>query len=166
MVRALDLRGVCRMQAGDAAGALEDFEAIIARDPRHSMARMNRGILRAQAGRLDEAGEDLDAAVRLDPLEPKALSNRGYLRFLRGDAAGAVADYRAGAALCESKGIDGAWRGETVLAFRKRIFDALLKSGNREGARAEIDAIRALASPAALQAAAELERLGSDGGIR
>ncbi len=155
--KAFHLRGVCRMKLGDLPGAREDFDAAIALDPRLPTTFWNRGIVLARLGQADAAGRDFDAAAALAPENPQSYSNRGYFRFTRKDVAGAVADYRRGIEACAKKGLIAEPGGESVLAFHERIFDALLRSGDREGARRELEAIRALPSPLAQEAARDLE---------
>jgi tetratricopeptide (TPR) repeat protein len=157
--RALFLRGTCRMKAGDAAGALADLDASAVLDPANAKARLNRAVLHATAGRTVEARSDFDAAAALAPDDPQVWVNRGYFFFIQGDVAGALADYRAGIEACTRKGLIVEPRGESVLAFRKRIFDVLLRAGDTAGARREIEAVRTIPSPLAEAAARELEAL-------
>jgi tetratricopeptide (TPR) repeat protein len=153
--KAYNLRALCRGGLGDAAGALSDLDEAIRLEPRNAVSRMNRGIILAESGKREEARRDFDAAVNLDPENPEIYKNRGYLRFLEGDLAGALEDYQRGLRAAAAKGllVSGP---DSVLAFRKRLFDALHRSGRNEEARAQLEAIRALPGPAAKEAAREL----------
>jgi protein O-mannosyl-transferase len=155
--KALNMRGACLLKMGDPEGARKDFDAAIAADPRGSEALLNRGILFASQNRMAEAGRDFEAAAAADPRNPQVYANRGFFRFTQSDPAGAVADYRKGIEVCADKGLIAEPGGESVLAFRQRIFDVLLKTGDRDGARREIVAIRALGGPLAEGVARSLE---------
>jgi tetratricopeptide (TPR) repeat protein len=155
--KAFNLLGACRMALRDPAAARGDLERAVALDPSNPVARMNLGIALAQLGRGEEARRELDAAVLLAPENPQVYSNRGFLRFSRGDAAGAVADYRSGLQAAARKGQWDTPRGESVVSFHERIFDVLRRSGDPEGARREIEALSSIPSPAAQSACRSLK---------
>lgn len=56
---------------------------------------IERGLAATHAGSLDAALALQDRAIALRPAWPFAWYQRGWMRFLRGDAAGALEDYRA-----------------------------------------------------------------------
>ena len=60
---ALNRRGGIRMQAGDHAGALADFDAALRQDPRQAAATFNRAMLLARMGRETEAEAAFGAAT-------------------------------------------------------------------------------------------------------
>jgi Flp pilus assembly protein TadD len=151
------LRGKCRMGLGQLAEAKPDLDEAVRLEPENGVYRMDRGVLLAQLKKTEEARGELERAVSLSPENPQVYTNRGYLRFLTGDRAGALADYRKGLEICERLGRVTAVRGESVLAFRRKIFDLLLRSGDREGAQRELEAVRAIPGDAAAEIARGLE---------
>lgn len=88
-----------RLQAGDAAGALEEARAVAAREPRNARARLAAGIALRGLGRLDESRDELDEAARLDPADYAAAYELGMLHELRGDKAAALAHFERAATL-------------------------------------------------------------------
>jgi len=88
-------RGAIRQARGDLRGALADFDAALAMDPRHATTYANRGTARKAAGDLAGARADLDQAVELMPRAAAAAAyhNRGGVRVLQNDFRGAIADY-------------------------------------------------------------------------
>lgn len=70
------LRGLARLDSGDAAGACADFDAVLARDGQNAPARLHRALARFALGDAAGAAADLDGG----PLFP----HREWLgRFLR-----------------------------------------------------------------------------------
>lgn len=59
-------------EAGRTGEALDQLDAVLARDPRHAGAHFNRGILLVRTGRDGPAVEALRQAARLDPADPEA----------------------------------------------------------------------------------------------
>lgn len=86
-------RGYCRYQLGDYGAVLEDYSAVLRRQPDHVEARKYRGAARIWLGRFAEAIEDLNRAIELDPSDPESWRDRGQARRESGDVAGALADY-------------------------------------------------------------------------
>src|ERR1700722_1132329 len=86
-------RGIARVQAGDPAGALEDFRASARLRPDHPEAWNNAGLVLILLGRHAEALPELERALALRPDYPEALTNRGRVRQAVGDLAGARADF-------------------------------------------------------------------------
>jgi tetratricopeptide (TPR) repeat protein len=72
------LVGACRHQLGDAAGALQAFERVLALSPGPNAAYASAVALE-DLGRLDEALASYDAALNLLPGHEDALHNRGLL---------------------------------------------------------------------------------------
>src|SRR5258705_1550140 len=88
-------------------------------------------------------------------------------RFTAKDAAGALADYRAGLEAAKGKGYYLTPERDSVLAFHQRIFEVLTQSGDLAAARREIAAIRAIPAPQAEAVARNLEAaLGSSPSAR
>lgn len=67
----LDSRGLVRLRLGDHAGALTDYAAALASNPKGARSRYGRGIAKKALGRVDESKADIDAAVVVDPDIPK-----------------------------------------------------------------------------------------------
>jgi tetratricopeptide (TPR) repeat protein len=89
----LNRRGIARLEAGDAAGALAEFRRAAARAPHAPEPWNNAGLVRQRLGQLREAVADFDRALALRPDYPEALSNRGRARQALGDCDGARADF-------------------------------------------------------------------------
>jgi len=76
---ALSKRGVCKVLAGDRAGARDDFHAALARDPRCAPALVNLGNLEQEAGEIEEARGRYEAAIAADADYAPAHHNLGVL---------------------------------------------------------------------------------------
>lgn len=63
----LDSRAYAYLRLDRRDEALRDYDAAIAADPRHALARFGRAIVRALRGQPDGARADLEEARRLDP---------------------------------------------------------------------------------------------------
>jgi len=156
-----------RLQAGDAAGALELARRIAAEEPRNARARLAIGIALRMAGRLDEAAEALDEAERLDPRDHAPAYEIGLVRQLKGEAEVALAAYdralrarpeffaahfSAGLLHAERREWDRAGeRFRAVLALRPNMPEALLHLAvalERQGREDEAEAtfVHALAA--------------------
>jgi tetratricopeptide (TPR) repeat protein len=87
-------RGVTYLRRGENEAALADFDAVIALQPRHAAAQMNRGAALIQLRRYGPAVTAFTEALGLDVREPyKAYFNRGAAREALGDLPGAYEDY-------------------------------------------------------------------------
>ena len=86
-------RGWARQAAGDAAGALADYDAALRAFPGYFVALTDRGVLRQSRGDLEGALADYDAAIAANPRHCDAWFSRGTARHARGDVAGALEDY-------------------------------------------------------------------------
>ncbi|MEQ1897127.1 MAG: tetratricopeptide repeat protein [Vicinamibacterales bacterium] len=117
---------VAQMRAGDAAGAAEQFRAIIALDPRYARARVGLGDTLVQ---MNQPGAALDAfteAVRLQPTNLVALINLAMLKAGAGDTSGAITSLRSALAV-EPRHI----------AARQQLIDLLLRRGDVAAVEAE-----------------------------
>jgi tetratricopeptide (TPR) repeat protein len=90
--------GTQRYQAGDFAGALEQFDAAAVERPQDARVQYDRGVSLHKLGRNEEAKEALRRAQELDregALGGKIHYNLGNVAAAAGDPAGAVREYRA-----------------------------------------------------------------------
>jgi len=85
--------------AGDAAGAQEQYRAVIAREAGHADANCNLGYLLAHAGRLDAAIGCYRRALAARPDFPEARFNLGHALQRRGLLREAAGEYRRALAL-------------------------------------------------------------------
>jgi len=92
----LNNRGVAYGAAGEPAKAIEDFDAALQLRPGDVGILANRAAAQLAAGRPDAAHDDYDRLIAAgrEP-DPAWLVGRGNARGLKGDIAGAVADYDA-----------------------------------------------------------------------
>lgn len=79
---------------GDAAGAEQDLNALLAANPRQSLALLLRALLAAHAGRLADAARDAHALAELDPQHRAARFLRGYYRLNAGQIQAGCEDLR------------------------------------------------------------------------
>lgn len=110
---------VALMRAGDAAGAADQYRAIIALDARYARARVGLGDALVQ---MNQPGAALDAfleAVRLQPSNLVALINIAMLRAKAGDLNGAITGLRSALAV-EPRHV----------AARQQLLDLLLRQGD------------------------------------
>ena len=81
------------MARGDAKGALEDFDAALARNPRSLQGLQNKAhVLSERLGRTDEAVRVLDRLVKFHPDHVHGRASRGVLLARLGKHAEARAD--------------------------------------------------------------------------
>jgi len=85
-------RGFARTN-DDPDGALADYSAAIARNPRWYLPFFNRGNLRHERGDLAGAVADHSEVVALRPNDPRGWYNRGWARQTLGDWQSAAEDY-------------------------------------------------------------------------
>jgi tetratricopeptide (TPR) repeat protein len=85
--------GIARLQAGDRAGALADFQAAAALDPKWATPWNNAGLVRHMLGQYRAAALDLDQALARQPGYVDALGNRGRAFQALGELAAAAADF-------------------------------------------------------------------------
>jgi tetratricopeptide (TPR) repeat protein len=86
-VDALLLRGRWRYERGDVAGALSEFEQVLAAHGHSAAAYQARGVARNAQGDNEGALADFDQALRLEPKNGITLSNRGLVRLKLGQVA-------------------------------------------------------------------------------
>ena len=96
---ALSKRGVCKVLAGDRAGARDDFQAALARDPRCAAALVNLGNLAQEAGETEEALGRYEAAITADADYAPAHHNLGVLYRAIGRIDDSVRELRKAASL-------------------------------------------------------------------
>ncbi len=77
------------------AEALEDFDAVLTRQPQSVDALIARGHTHGLIGNRGQADADLQRALSLAPESPQALVVRGLIRNRQGDKALAMRDYEA-----------------------------------------------------------------------
>jgi tetratricopeptide (TPR) repeat protein len=75
--------------------AIADLDQAITVDPKLADAYVFRASALRQEKALESAAADLDQALSLEPQHPEALLERGIVRLLKGDGAGARADWQA-----------------------------------------------------------------------
>jgi lipoprotein NlpI len=96
---ALSKRGVCKVLTGDRAGAHDDFQAALARDPRCAAALVNLGNLAQEAGETEEARGRYEAAIAADADYAPAHHNLGVLYRAIGRIDDSVRELRKAASL-------------------------------------------------------------------
>ncbi len=79
-------QAVARLQAQDAAGAVQILDAVVAREPENFMAWRTLGAALIQTRALDRATQALSRALELQPEAPPVLYNMGVVHVLKGDA--------------------------------------------------------------------------------
>ena len=86
-------RAIAYKVAGKADKAIEDFNTILAENPKDFAAVMGRGYVHFQQENHAAAVEDFARAIEIDATSPVAWNNRGYNRFRLGKHAEAIEDY-------------------------------------------------------------------------
>lgn len=87
-------RGAMHLRRRNGTAALADFDRVIALEPRHAEAHLNRGAALIMLGQAGPAVASITTALSLGVAEPhKAYFNRGAARELLGDLRGAYEDY-------------------------------------------------------------------------
>jgi tetratricopeptide (TPR) repeat protein len=93
-VQILINRGIVHLRRRESEAALADFDTVIARNPRHAEAHLNRGAALVQMNQPGPAVVSITEALSLGVDEPhKAYYNRGAAREALGDLRGAYEDY-------------------------------------------------------------------------
>lgn len=111
----LKIAAAVRQEAGDAGGALELLDRVLAVQPDDRESLVNRAMALIEVGRKPAAIDDIERALRLDPGDARARWARGWIRLGRRDWSG-TADYAA------------RWL-DPEADSRQRLFDAPLWSG-------------------------------------
>ena len=86
-------RGIYRKDAGDLAGAMEDYSRALELDPGYTLAYTNRAVARQRLGDFEGALQDLDRSIALDPDDSSAFANRGVVQIRLGQPERALADF-------------------------------------------------------------------------
>lgn len=86
-------RGIYRKDAGDLAGAMEDYSRALQLDPGYTLAYTNRAVARQRLGDFEGALQDLDRSIALDPDDSSAFANRGVVQIRLGQTERALADF-------------------------------------------------------------------------
>jgi Flp pilus assembly protein TadD len=92
-ITALTERGSSKLQAGDALGALAEFDQALRLRPDDLSLLYSRIDARSQAGDFAGALADCERVLQLAPKDPIAFSVRAYVKEQAGDLVGARADY-------------------------------------------------------------------------
>jgi len=106
-----------RQEAGDASGAVELLNRVLAEAPEDVECLVNRAMALIEVGRRQAALDDIDRALRLDPTDSRARWSKGWIRLGRRDWDG-IGDY-------------GARWLDPEPDSRQRLFDAPLWEGDR-----------------------------------
>ena len=86
-------RALRKATAGDFAGAIADYSAAIAVNPKSVGSHFNRGLLYYGFGRFRESILDFDAVLRNEPSEYRAYFHRAAAHAKLGQTKAALADY-------------------------------------------------------------------------
>ena len=95
LARNFNLRGLVRDKAGDALGALADFEAALKVDPRHVESLVNISLPLARQLRVAEARAAIDRAVDLAPGHIGARVRQAMHRVEAGETEAAIVGFEA-----------------------------------------------------------------------
>ena len=87
----LNAYGIALADSGDPAGAVREFERILATDPKNARAHQNLGIVALRTGNLPPARASLERALALDPDLPLALNALGVVEAQSGNFPAAIA---------------------------------------------------------------------------
>lgn len=136
--------GLAKAQAGDYAGAIAIFNAILKANPEATEIYIQRGLVRAILGDQDGAIADYTFALRCQPRHAKAYFNRGRARAKIKDLQGAISDYNQTLQFDPGHGLAYYHRSrafyqlgdvQRALADINIAMDLLLKQGDTEGYR-------------------------------
>jgi Flp pilus assembly protein TadD len=86
----LNAYGVALADGGDHAGAITQFDRILARDPNNARAHQNRGIVALRSEKVGLARQELERALTLDPKLPQALNALGVVEAKSGNMSAAI----------------------------------------------------------------------------
>ena len=87
-------RGITKLQAGDSANAIADFEQTLALNPESSLARHNLAVLKKSSVHSEETERLLTEAIENNPKLPYSYAERGQVRMKAGNLNGALEDYQ------------------------------------------------------------------------
>ena len=117
--------------------ALSEATKLVAKRPSNSKVWRLRAYIFARTGNLENAVSDLTRAIELASPEPAHYFDRGRYKLKLSDVAGAIADFSRGIELCDEYRDD--YYRESLYFMRA---DALLKSGKRNEAKADLRQVR------------------------
>jgi len=86
-------RGFERLEIGDYAGAMADYDASLALNPDRATSYNNRGLTKYHTGNVPGAIADYSKAIELDPDEPVTYFNRAVAYYKIGDYRHSITDY-------------------------------------------------------------------------
>jgi tetratricopeptide (TPR) repeat protein len=86
-------RGFERLEIGDYAGAMADYDASVALNPDRATSYNNRGLAKYHMGNVPGAIADYTKAIELDPDEPVTYFNRAVAYYKIGDYRHSITDY-------------------------------------------------------------------------
>jgi len=89
----LYLRAFIYLNTNNKEKALADYSEILEINPKHEGALTNRALIYMEIEAYDLALKDLNTRVSLDKSNWQALFDRAYCKGLKGDNAGAIADF-------------------------------------------------------------------------
>lgn len=87
-------RGILRARTGDFFAAVDDFNAVLEREPETADVLILRASVYRRLESPELAMDDLARALRIEPDHPDALLERGLLHMIGGDPGAARADWR------------------------------------------------------------------------
>ena len=119
-------RGCLRMNMGDIASALVDFDHAIEMEPTNAMAYSNRGSAYSRLQDIENALANYDLAIQHNPDYPTAYANRAFAYYKVGRYEEGVADCNRAVALKPNQAYGYSNRGLCRAAL-----------GDKEGARAD-----------------------------
>lgn len=102
---AFDNRGLLKYMQGDFSGAVEDFTAAIALQPRAASFYKHRGYARYDSRDFPGAIADYSRSIELDGKSAETYRERGLAKEQAGDMKGAVDDFRKAARLGDNSAV-------------------------------------------------------------
>jgi tetratricopeptide (TPR) repeat protein len=90
---ALGLRGFGYQEKKEYESAMADFHRSLELSPNDAWTHAHIGYVLDNLGQFDQALTSLNRAIEIDPLDGWARSKRGYTHLMKGDLAGAIADF-------------------------------------------------------------------------
>ncbi len=124
-------RGAIRLRRNEGDLAVADFDAVIALEPRHAEAHLNRGAALVMIGRPGPAVGAITEALSLGVREPhKAYYNRAAAREALGDLNGALEDYTTALAIEPDWGPANAELARFARSRREQLASHLGQAGD------------------------------------
>jgi len=121
-------RGIGKVRIGDLAGAIEDFNSALNRDPKFVDAYRNRGIARQLTGDFDRAIADFNQALRYDPKSAALYNARGTALFSKDEYDRAIVDFNS--ALAIDSGFVKAYINRGLAQMYRRRLDQAIADFN------------------------------------